>query len=70
MHDMDRRIKVWLISLYLFGAIVTYGHAWANVKPLGESSSDRAMNRLFLTVLGSAFWPLYISTALFEKDTQ
>lgn len=67
---MTNRTKLLLVLAYTFGAIVTYGHAWANVKPLGESGSDRAMNRLSLTALGSAFWPLYISTLIFEKDTQ
>ena len=64
---MNKSLKLF-IALYLFGVVVTYGHAWANVEPMGGDGPDRALNRLFMTVLASTLWPLYISTIIYEKN--
>jgi hypothetical protein len=61
----------WLMLVYALVVCITYGHAWANVKPaeglIQRGAASEA--RFWMTISSAIVWPFYWSCVAFEKPT-
>lgn len=57
-----KRITKICLTLYVIGGIVAFGH-WMN-NPNNHDPEPKAIGAFMV----GAFWPLYVSTLLFEKS--
>lgn len=57
------------IAAYVLGAIVAFGHASNHVQPDPQIGrlANREIHRNLTVVVSAAFWPLYVSSVLFEE---
>lgn len=61
---MTTNQRNYLITLYIIGAVITFGHAWNRDY---SKTADKEATAFIVAPLASALWPLYWSTVLWRN---